>query len=92
MRPELRSPAEPMVELDDILRDALSDLLARESMYGPVVDAGGHVVGALSIQAISHAIGHARDEVPGAAERVDAARGQHPRPPEPPVGFGERRR
>ncbi len=28
VRPELRSPAEPIVELDDILRDALSDLLA----------------------------------------------------------------
>ena len=72
VRPELRSPAEPVVELDDILRDALSDLLAAESMYGPVVDARGHVVGALSIQAISHAIGHARDEVLGAAERVGA--------------------
>ena len=73
VRPELRSPAEPIVELDDILRDALSDLLARESMYGPVVDAGGHVVGALSIQAISHAIGNAKAEVAGAAERADAA-------------------
>ena len=28
VREELRSPAEPIVELDDILRDALSDLLA----------------------------------------------------------------
>ena len=36
VRPELRSPADPIVELDDILRDALSDLLAHESMYGPV--------------------------------------------------------
>ena len=72
VRTELRSPAEPIVELDDILRDALSDLLARESMYGPVVDAGGHVVGALSIQAISHAIGNARAEVLGAADRVGA--------------------
>ena len=84
MRPELRSPAEPIVELDDILRDALSDLLARESMYGPVVDAGGHVVGALSIQAISHAIGHARDEVRGAAERVaDDEADAEPVPAEP---------
>ncbi len=72
VRVELRSRADPIVELDDILRDALSDLLAKESMYGPVVDARGHVVGALSIQAISHAIGHARDEVRGAAERVGA--------------------
>ncbi|MEY2442496.1 MAG: osmoprotectant transport system ATP-binding protein [bacterium] len=80
VRPELRSPADPTVELDDILRDALSDLLARESMYGPVVDAGGHVVGVLSIQVISHAVGAAPDEVPGAAERVpdedDAAEAQ----------------
>ena len=86
VRPELRSPAEPIVELDDILRDALSDLLARESMYGPVVDAGGHVVGALSIQAISHAIGHAKAEVAGAAERVDAA----PEPAEPDPSHGRR--
>jgi osmoprotectant transport system ATP-binding protein len=70
VRPELRSPAEPIVELDDILRDALSDLLAGESMYGPVVDADGRVVGALSIQVISHAIGGARADVPSAAERV----------------------
>ncbi|HVF78542.1 MAG TPA: ABC transporter ATP-binding protein [Solirubrobacteraceae bacterium] len=81
VRPELRSPAEPIVELDDILRDALSDLLARESMYGPVVDAGGHVVGALSIQAISHAIGHARDDVRGAADRVDSDRAPEPAEP-----------
>jgi osmoprotectant transport system ATP-binding protein len=70
VRPELRSPAEPTVELDDILRDALSDLLAAESMYGPVVDARGQVVGALSIQVISHAIGSAAAAVPSAAERV----------------------
>ena len=41
MREELRSPAEPVVELDDILRDALSDLLSADSQYGPVVDADG---------------------------------------------------
>jgi osmoprotectant transport system ATP-binding protein len=80
VRPELRSPAEPIVELDDILRDALSDLLAHESMYGPVVDGGGHVVGALSIQAISHAIGSAPQPVPGAAERAEAAQEPEPEP------------
>jgi osmoprotectant transport system ATP-binding protein len=68
VRPELRSPAEPVVELDDILRDALSDLLAHESMYGPVVDAHGHVVGVLSIRVISHALGSAPAAVPGATE------------------------
>ena len=72
VRPELRSTAEPIVELDDILRDALSDLLAAESMYGPVVDARGHVVGALSIQVISHAVGGASAQVPSASERAES--------------------
>jgi osmoprotectant transport system ATP-binding protein len=51
---DLRSGAEPVVELDDILRDALSDLLAKESMYGPVVDTQGKVVGVLSIELLAH--------------------------------------
>jgi osmoprotectant transport system ATP-binding protein len=89
---EPHSPPDPIVELDDILRDALSDLLARESMYGPVIDAGGHVVGALSIQAISHAIGHAREEVAGPAERaaaVEAAAATGPRLAAEPAGPDE---
>ena len=45
-----------MLELDDILRDALSDLLAEEAQYGPVVDARGHVVGVLSIEILAHAL------------------------------------
>jgi osmoprotectant transport system ATP-binding protein len=76
VREELRSRADPVVELDDILRDALSDLLAKESMYGPVVDAGGRVVGVLSIQVISHAVGSAAAEVPGPTELVEAAPAQ----------------
>jgi len=70
VRDELRSRAEPVVELDDILRDALSDLLGRESMYGPVVDQFGRTVGVLSIQVISHAIGGASAAVPSAADRA----------------------
>jgi osmoprotectant transport system ATP-binding protein len=50
------SSPEPVVELDDILRDALSDLLAHEVQYGPVVDTQGRVVGVLSIELLSHAI------------------------------------
>jgi osmoprotectant transport system ATP-binding protein len=76
VREELRSRADPVVELDDILRDALSDLLAKESMYGPVVDAGGRVVGVLSIQVISHAVGSAAAEVPGPTELVEPAPAQ----------------
>ncbi len=67
VREELRSRADPIVELDDILRDALSDLLAAQSLYGPVVDSGGRTVGVLSIQVISHAVG-SRAEVLGATE------------------------
>ncbi|MDQ3850581.1 MAG: ABC transporter ATP-binding protein [Actinomycetota bacterium] len=70
VRNALRSPADPVVELDDILRDALSDLLARETMYAPVVDSEGRVMGALSMQVISHALHVAGPAVPSAAERV----------------------
>ncbi|MGH2946341.1 MAG: ABC transporter ATP-binding protein [Solirubrobacteraceae bacterium] len=56
VRDELRSGPEPVVELDDVLRDALSDLLANEAQYGPVVDAQGRVAGVLSIEVLAHAI------------------------------------
>jgi osmoprotectant transport system ATP-binding protein len=49
-----RSGPEPVVDRADILRDALSDLLAHESQYGPVVDGQGKVVGVLSIELLSH--------------------------------------
>ncbi len=68
VRRELRSPAEPLVELDDILRDALSDLLGHESMYAPVIDADRKVVGALSMQVISQAVGSAPSAIPSSAE------------------------
>ena len=53
---ELRSGPEPVVDRADVLRDALSDLLAHESQYGPVVDGQGRVVGVLSIELLSHMI------------------------------------
>jgi osmoprotectant transport system ATP-binding protein len=49
-----RSNPNPVLELDDILRDALSDLLAEEAQYGPVVDKRGAVCGVLSIEILSH--------------------------------------
>jgi osmoprotectant transport system ATP-binding protein len=54
VREELRSGPEPIVELDDILRDALSDLLAHGSQYGPVVDDHGKAVGVLSMELLTH--------------------------------------
>jgi len=67
---DLRSPADPIVELDDILRDALSDLLAKDSLYGPVVDPDGRVAGVLSIEALSHALAAAPEDLPGPSERA----------------------
>ena len=44
------------VEIDDVLRDALADLLMDESHYAAVVDADGRAVGVLSIEVIGHAL------------------------------------
>jgi osmoprotectant transport system ATP-binding protein len=68
VREELRSPADPIVELDDILRDALSDLLASDTQYGPVVDADGSVAGVLSIEALAHALSQKAEHIPTASE------------------------
>jgi osmoprotectant transport system ATP-binding protein len=68
VREELRSPAEPIVELDDVLRDALSDLLESESRYGPVVDANGSVAGVLSIEVIGHTLNAPTEEIPHGAD------------------------
>ncbi len=53
---QLRSGPEPVIDRDAILRDALSELLANEAQYGPVVDGTGKVVGVLSIELLSHMI------------------------------------
>ncbi|HEX2234535.1 MAG TPA: ABC transporter ATP-binding protein [Thermoleophilaceae bacterium] len=51
-----RSTAEPVVELDDVLRDALSDLLQHDTQYGPVVDEHGVVAGVLSVELIGDSL------------------------------------
>jgi osmoprotectant transport system ATP-binding protein len=68
VRAELRSGAEPVVELDDILRDALSDLLASDTQYGPVVDADGRVAGVLSMEVLAHALSVPAEHIPTASE------------------------
>jgi osmoprotectant transport system ATP-binding protein len=45
--------ADPIVELDDVMRDALADLLQAETRYAPVVDAEGRIAGVLSVEIIS---------------------------------------
>ncbi len=87
VREDCRSPAEPIVELDDILRDALSDLLGSDSQYGPVVDADGRVAGVLSMEVLSHALSvprRARPERHRAGDRPRGARGA------PRNGLGDR--
>jgi osmoprotectant transport system ATP-binding protein len=59
-----------VVELDDVLRDALSDLLSAESRFGAVVDADGVASHALSIDAISHTINSDPSLVPSTAELI----------------------
>ena len=51
---DLRSPAHPIVELDDVLRDALADLLSSETRYGAVVGHDGALAGVLSLEVIQH--------------------------------------
>ncbi len=46
-----RRPA-PILDVADVLRDALSDLLQAETHYAPVVDGSGAIKGVLSIEII----------------------------------------
>jgi osmoprotectant transport system ATP-binding protein len=47
------SGPEPILDRDDVMRDALSDLMQAESLYAPVVDAEGRIAGVLSVEIIS---------------------------------------
>jgi osmoprotectant transport system ATP-binding protein len=44
---------EPVLDRDDVMRDALSDLLQAETRYAPVVDSEGRIAGVLSVEIIS---------------------------------------
>ena len=47
------SPLGPLLDRDDVMRDALADLLQGEAQYAAVVDAGGQIDGVLSVEIIS---------------------------------------
>ena len=47
------SGPEPVLDLDDVMRDALADLLQTETQYAPVTDADGRIAGVLSVEIIS---------------------------------------
>jgi osmoprotectant transport system ATP-binding protein len=72
------SGPEPILDLDDVMRDALADLLQSETQYAPVIDANGRIAGVLSIEIISDFLGSPEAKVE-----------EHPaieRPVEHPVG------
>jgi osmoprotectant transport system ATP-binding protein len=67
---EPRSNPKPILDLDDVLRDALADLLSEEAQYGPVVDERGGVTGVLSIEILSHALRTDPEQVPSGADAL----------------------
>ena len=71
------SPLGPVLDRDDVLRDALADLLQGEAQYAPVTDHRGRIAGVLSIEIIAEFLGSpeaASDELP-AVERPQGAEG-----------------
>jgi osmoprotectant transport system ATP-binding protein len=65
------SPLGPVLELDDVMRDALADLLQHETQYAPVVDHAGRIIGVLSVEIISEFLAspEAKSEETPAVER-----------------------
>jgi osmoprotectant transport system ATP-binding protein len=65
------SPLGPVLELDDVMRDALADLLQHETQYAPVIDHSGRIAGVLSVEIISEFLAspEAKSEETPAAER-----------------------
>ncbi len=64
------SPAEPLLDRDDVMRDALANLLQSETQYAPVVDASGEIDGVLSVEIISEFLvspAALKEEHPGGA-------------------------
>jgi osmoprotectant transport system ATP-binding protein len=47
------SPLGPLLDLDDVMRDALADLLQGEAQYAAVTDHQGRIAGVLSVEIIS---------------------------------------
>jgi osmoprotectant transport system ATP-binding protein len=69
--PKPDSPLGPLLDLDDVMRDALADLLQGEAQYAAVTDGRGRIAGVLSIEIIAEFLGSpaAKTEEHGAVER-----------------------
>jgi len=68
--PPADSAPDPIIDADDVLRDALAELLQAGTQYAPVVDPRGAVLGVLSVEIVSDllAAGSTAQEAP--ADRV----------------------
>jgi osmoprotectant transport system ATP-binding protein len=65
------SPLGPLLDRDDVMRDALADLLQGEAQYAAVADAEGRIAGVLSVEIISEFLKspRAKTDEHSAAER-----------------------
>ena len=60
------SPLGPVLDLDDVMRDALADLLQGQTQYAPVTDHEGRIAGVLSVEIISEFLGSPAGQTRGA--------------------------
>ena len=60
----------PLIDRDDVLRDALSEILQAGSQYAPVVDARGAVVGVLSVEIVSLLLAEGSTQQESPSERA----------------------
>jgi len=65
------SPLGPVLELDDVMRDALADMLQAGAQYAAVADGRGQIAGVLSVEIISEFLAspEAKSEEHSAVER-----------------------
>ncbi len=65
------SPLGPVLDLDDVMRDALADILQGGAQYAAVTDRDGRIVGVLSVEIISEFLisPEAKTDEHGATER-----------------------
>ena len=69
------SPLDPLLDLDDVMRDALADLLQGETQYAPVVDREGRIDGVLSVEIISEFLASPRGARPRSTARAERPHG-----------------
>jgi osmoprotectant transport system ATP-binding protein len=70
------SPLGPVLDLDDVMRDALADLLQGESQYAAVTDRRGQIAGVLSVEIIAEFLAspQAKTDEHGVAQRAEGER------------------